>query len=150
MAIEKAGQVVVEGKASGFRQEVRVGRFALVGDEPSETGGTDAGPGPYDFLLIALGTCTSMTIGLVARRKGWPLESVRVTLRHDRIHAEDCANCETRRGMVDRIERDIELIGALDEGQRAHLFEVAKKCPVHRTLTSEIRIEDHPVEAAAP
>jgi putative redox protein len=132
--------VVVEGSAVGFRQEIRIGATSLVSDEPVEVGGTGAGPTPYDLLLAALGSCTSMTIAMYARRKGWPLEAVRVTLRHGRIHARDCEECETKVGKLDRIERDIELVGALDEAQRARLLEIAGKCPVHRTLTSEVVI----------
>lgn len=82
-----------------------------------------------------------MTLALYARRKGWPLEGVRVTLRHSRIHAVDCAECETKEGMLDRIERDIALTGALDPAQRARLLEMAERCPVHRTLTSEVSIK---------
>jgi uncharacterized OsmC-like protein len=97
-------------------------------------------------LLAALGSCTSMTIGLYARRKQWPLEAVRVRLRHAKIHAADCGDCETKGGMLDRIERDVELVGPLDEAQRARLFEIANQCPVHRTLRSEIAIRTRLVE----
>ncbi len=134
------GTVRVWGRANGFAQEISVGRHRLAGDEPLAVGGTDSGPAPYDFLLAALGSCTSMTIALYARRKQWPLESVTVSLRHFRIHAADCAECETREGMLDRIERDVELAGALTEEQRDKLLDIANKCPVHRTLTSEIVI----------
>ena len=103
-------------------------------------GGTDAAPGPYDYLLIALGACTSMTVGLYARRKQFPLEDITVSLRHSRIHAEDCETCETKAGMLDRIETVIELTGPLTVEQRAKLMEIASKCPVHRTLKSEIDI----------
>jgi putative redox protein len=133
-------EVVVDGAASGFAQDITVGRHRLNADEPLTAGGDDAGPNPYDFLLAALGSCTSMTIALYARRKQWPLESVRVRLRHSRVHATDCEDCETKAGMLDRIERDVELTGTLDETQRARLLEIADKCPVHRTLTSEIDI----------
>jgi putative redox protein len=133
-------EVVVEGSAAGFAQQVTVDGHRLLADEPRAVGGTDTGPGPYDLLLAALGACTSMTVALYARRKQWPLESVRVRLRHDRIHAADCADCETKQGMLDRIERDVELAGPLDAQQRARLLEIANKCPVHRTLTSEIVI----------
>jgi len=133
-------EVVVHGSAKGFAQEVAVGGHRLTADEPAAAGGTDSGPGPYDLLLAALGSCTSMTVGLYARRKQWPLEAVRVRLRHAKVHAADCEDCETKVGMLDRIERDIELVGPLDAEQRARLLDIANKCPVHRTLTSEIAI----------
>jgi uncharacterized OsmC-like protein len=134
-------EVIVRGDAAGFAQDISVGAHRLLSDEPVAFGGTDTGPGPYDLLLAALGSCTSMTIAMYARRKKWPLESVRVALRHDKIHAADCADCETREGKLDRIQREIELAGALDDEQRARLLEIANKCPVHRTLRSEIFIE---------
>jgi uncharacterized OsmC-like protein len=134
-------EVVVYGNARGFAQDIAVGGHGLVADEPTAAGGTDTGPGPYDLLLAALGSCTSMTIGLYARRKQWPLEAVRVRLRHSKIHAADCEACETKDARIDQIERDIELTGVLSEDQRARLLEIANKCPVHRTLTSEIHIQ---------
>jgi putative redox protein len=141
MADESAArEVIVEGPASGFRQEVYVGPHITVADEPASLGGTDAGLTPYDLVLAGLGACTSMTISMYARRKGWPLEAVRVRLRHSKIHAADCADCETRAGKLDQIEREIELTGELDEAQRDRLLEIANRCPVHRTLTSEIVI----------
>lgn len=133
--------VTVRGSASGFAQEVTVGRHRLSADEPVSAGGTDTGPNPYDLLLAALGSCTSMTIALYARRKGWPLEAVAVRLRHSRIHAADCASCETRDGLLDHIDREVELVGSLSEEQRQRLLAIAGKCPVHRTLTSEIDIQ---------
>jgi len=133
-------EVIVRGGAAGFAQEIVVGAHRLAADEPTSVGGTDTGPNPYDLLLASLGSCTSMTVALYARRKGWPLEGVTVRLRHSRIHAADCADCETREGMIDRIERDIELAGALTAEQRARLLEIAGRCPVHRTLVSEIDI----------
>ncbi len=135
------GWVVVGGPASGFAQEIASGAHRLRSDEPASAGGGDTGLSPYDLLLAALGSCTSMTIGMYARRKGWPLESVRVRLSHSKIHAEDCADCETKAGRVDRIEREIELVGDLSDEQRDRLLEIAGKCPVHRTLTSEVRID---------
>ena len=133
-------EVVVHGSARGFAQEVAVGDHRLTADEPTTVGGTDSGPGPYDLFLAALGSCTSITVGLYARRKEWPLESVIVRLRHSRIHAADCEDCEKKDGMLDRIECDVELHGALSEEQHTRLLEIANKCPVHRTLRSEIDI----------
>ena len=136
----KPADVVVRGSASGFLQEVVSGKHHLRADEPASSGGSDAGPGPYDYLLIALGVCTSMTVGLYARRKQWPLENITVSLRHSRIHAKDCEECETKEGMLDRIEVEVDLTGSLTPEQHAKLMEIAAKCPVHRTLTSEINI----------
>jgi uncharacterized OsmC-like protein len=138
--------VVVTGRADGLAQEIRIGRHRFTADEPVSSGGTDTGPDPYALLLCALGSCTSMTLALYARRKGWPLEDVTVELRHSKIHASDCADCETKGGYLDRIERDIELVGRLDQEQRQRLLEIANKCPVHRTLTSEVEIRTHLVE----
>lgn len=135
------GTVLVRGASGGFAQEVIAGRHRFSGDEPTAVGGTDMGPSPYQLLLAALGTCTSMTLGMYARRKQWPLEAVTVKLRHSRIHAADCADCESKHGLLDHIERRISLSGRLDEDQRQRLLEIANKCPVHRTLKSEIRIE---------
>jgi uncharacterized OsmC-like protein len=133
-------EAVVHGSAEGFRQEVTVAGHRLVVDEPRELGGSDTGPSPYDLLISALGACTSMTLSLYARRKQWPLESVTVRLRHSKIHAIDCADCDTKGGMLDGIERDVELHGDLSAEQRAQLLEIANKCPVHKTLRSEINI----------
>ncbi len=135
-----APDVIVRGTAAGFLQEVTSGKHQLQADEPVAAGGTDLSPGPYDYLLIALGTCTSMTVGLYARRKQFPLESITVSLFHSRIHAEDCTECETRTGLLDRIDLTLELTGPLTAGQHAKLIEIAGKCPVHRTLKSEIDI----------
>ncbi len=140
-----AAAVIVRGGASGFAQEIVAGSHRLTSDEPVAPGGTDAGPTPYDLLLAALGSCTSMTVAMYARRKGWPLEGVTVWLRHSRIHASDCADCETKEGMLDRIERDIRFAGPLTMEQRDRLREIADKCPVHRTLTSEIDIRTREV-----
>ena len=136
----KPADVVVRGDATGFLQEVVSGNHHLRADEPISVGGTDAAPGPYDYLLIALGVCTSMTVGLYARRKQFPLENITVSLRHARIHAQDCEDCETKEGMLDRIDTHLELTGPLTAGQRTKLIEIAGKCPVHRTLKSEIDI----------
>ena len=134
-------RIVVHGGPTGLEQKVEVGKHVLVADEPLDQGGGDAGPNPYDLLCAALGTCTSMTLSLYARRKAWPLEGVVVTLSHSKVHARDCEECETREGKVDRIDRSIQLLGALDDEQRQRLLEIANKCPVHRTLTSEIHIK---------
>ncbi len=140
MAQNEEGFVTVSGKASGFAQEITIGPHRLSGDEPISAGGTDTGPNPHDFLLTALGSCTSMTVGWYARRREWPLESVSVRLRHSKIHAADCANCDSKDGMLDRIEREIELTGTLTADQRAKLLDIANRCPVHKTLMSKIEI----------
>ncbi|MEY2529430.1 MAG: hypothetical protein QOJ05_1520 [Verrucomicrobiota bacterium] len=136
-----APDVIVRGNAREFLQEVVSGKHHLQADEPVSYGGGDIAPGPYDYLLIALGVCTSMTIGLYARRKEMPLEQITVSLRHSRIHAKDCEECETKGGMLDRIDAQIELTGSLSQEQHAKLLEIAGKCPVHRTLKSEIQIK---------
>jgi uncharacterized OsmC-like protein/fermentation-respiration switch protein FrsA (DUF1100 family) len=132
--------VVRETRNSKFQQTITTGPHRLLADEPVAAGGEDTGPGPYDFLLAGLGACTSMTMRMYADRKSLPLERVTVTLKHQKIHAEDCAECETKAGMLDQIDRVIAMEGALDAEQRKKLMEIADKCPVHRTLTSEIRI----------
>jgi len=132
--------VVRETRNSKFQQTITTGPHRLLADEPVAAGGEDTGPGPYDFLLAGLGACTSMTMRMYADRKSLPLERVTVTLKHQKIHAEDCAECETKAGMLDQIDRVIAIEGALDAEQRKKLMEIADKCPVHRTLTSEIRI----------
>lgn len=143
---DESSQVVVRGSGAGFAQEIAVGHHRLVSDEPEQVGGTGTGPSPYDFLLSALGSCTSMTVALYARRKQWPLEGVTVKLRHAKIYAADCEHCQTKVGMLDRIERDVEFHGELSEEQRGRLLDIANKCPVHRTLTSEIEIRTRLVQ----
>ena len=135
------GAVVVRGSAAGFSQSIEAGKHELKSDEPLGVGGTDTGPSPYELLLAALGSCTSMTVALYARRKQWPIEGVVVRLKHSRLHAPDCSDCETKETMLDKIEREIVLMGSLTEDQRTRLLEIANKCPVHRTLTSEIKID---------
>jgi putative redox protein len=137
------GTVVVAETGKGkFANAVSVGgRHSLLADEPAEHGGTDTGPSPYDYLLAGLGACKSMTMRLYADRKGIPMTRARVTLKHDKIHAEDCADCETKDGDIDRIAVEISIEGDMDEATRARIAEIAERCPVHRTLTHEIKIE---------
>ena len=137
----EVGTVLVRETGNGkFQQEVLSGPHRFLADEPVKVGGLDSGPGPYDLLLAGLGACTSMTLRLYAEHKKLPLERVSVRLMHNRIHAEDCLNCETKEGMVDRVDRNITMEGPLDAEQRKRLLEIADKCPVHRTLESEINI----------
>jgi putative redox protein len=139
-AASSEGTVTVTEAGSGtYTQQITAGHHRLVADEPRPIG-DDAGPTPYDLLLAALGACTSMTVRMYAERKGWPLERVRVTLRHSRIHAEDCADCETTKGWIGQIDRAIELSGDLDDDQRQRLLQIAERCPVHQTLTSEVHV----------
>jgi putative redox protein len=133
-------QVVVRGGPTGFTNSVELGRHQLVADEPKSVGGADLGPNPYDLLLAALGACKSMTLRMYANRKGWPLEGIEVRLDHSKIHAADCEECETEKGRLDRIETAIRVEGPLDEEQRARLVEISERCPVHRTLQSEVQI----------
>jgi putative redox protein len=136
-----AGSVIVTSKnGEPFEQIMLDGRHKLVADEPVAVGGRDAGPGPYELLLMALGSCTSMTVRLYAARKKWPLDQVIVRLRHEKVHAEDCADCEDKPKMLDRIDREIEFLGTLDEAQRDRLREIADRCPVHRTRTAKVDI----------
>jgi uncharacterized OsmC-like protein len=141
MAEETEPHVIVRGTAAGFAQEIEIGSHELFSDEPTSYGGADTGPSPYDLLLAALGACTSMTIGLYVRKRAWPLEKITVSLKHSKIHAQDCDDCETKEGRIDRIEMEIHLDGTLTDEQRAKLMEIAGKCPVHQTLTSEINIK---------
>jgi putative redox protein len=135
------GKVLVRETREGkFTNQVIVGRHVIRADEPVAAGGLDTGLSPYDLLCAALGACTAMTLRLYADLKGIALERVSVELKHDKIHAADCAECETREGKIDRIERLISLEGILDPAQRQKLLEIANKCPVHRTLHSEVVI----------
>jgi uncharacterized OsmC-like protein len=131
---------VRETRQGHFQQEVIAGAHRFFADEPQAIGGFDSGPSPYDLLLAGLGACTSMTLRLYAERKTLPLDQVTVRLSHCRNHAADCEQCETKEGMLDRIDRTITLKGDLDADARARLLEIADKCPVHRTLTSEVHI----------
>ena len=139
---------VIVRSLDNLRQEIAAGPHTLYADEPADSGGDDSGPDPYELLLGALGACTSMTLTLYARRKRWPLEHVEVRLSHRRDYAQDCANCPDTVAKIDIIERRITLRGALDEAQRARLLEIAEQCPVHRTLTGTIKVDDR-LEPAA-
>ncbi len=137
------GVVVVRGGAQGFVQEITAGRHQLVADEPAGAGGTDRGASPYDLLMAALGACMSMTIGLYARTREWPLETVVIRLTHSRVYAKDCLDCVVRDDtLLDRIDTAVQLSGALTLEQERKLMEVAHKCPVHRTLKSQIDIRE--------
>jgi putative redox protein len=137
---EPRAVIVTETREGKFQQSVTLGPHHLIGDEPVAAGGLDTGPSPYDLLLASLGTCTAMTLRLYADQKALPLTRVSVRLTHAKIYAADCESCETKEGKIDRIERTITLEGTLDAAQRARLLEIADKCPVHRTLTSEVDI----------
>ncbi len=141
-ALATGGTVVVASTGTGaFEQVLLDGRHTRIAEEPASAGGGAAGPGPYELLLMALGSCTSMTVHMYARRKNWPLEQVVVRLRHGKAYAEDCADCEKPAAMIDRIDRAIEFLGVLDAEQRSRLLQIANQCPVHRTLSSKIEIK---------
>ncbi len=123
-----------------LQHEATTGDQSIVLDEPKEVGGSGKGMNPYELLLAALGGCIAMTLRLYARRKEWPLEDVRVTLTHDKVHAKDCADCEHADGMLDVIRRKVEIKGNLTPEQHARLQEIASRCPVHRTLTGTIEV----------
>jgi uncharacterized OsmC-like protein len=131
---------VSETRGGRFLQRVRIGRHNLMADEPVAAGGNDAGPSPYDYLLAALGACTSMTMRLYAERKGINADRFSIRLSHRRIHAEDCADCDTKDGNIGEITRDITIGGNVPEAAQARLMEIADRCPVHQTLTHEIKI----------
>ena len=133
--------VVSETGNGQFAQEIIIGNHKLTADEPIINGGKDTGPSPYDFLLAALGTCTSMTLRMYAKLKKIPLEKIIIRLTHEKIHADDCSECESNDSKIDHIERLIELEGTITEEQRTQLLAIANKCPVHRTLTSKINIK---------
>jgi putative redox protein len=135
------GKQVIVGTGQGYRTEIKAGKHMLIADEPLSAGGTDTGPDPYALLLAGLGACTSITLRMYADHKQWPLENIVVRLSHRKIHAKDCEACDSDTGKIDLIERDIELSGPLDTTQQKRLLEIANKCPVHRTLTSETLVE---------
>lgn len=138
--LREADRAVTRTGEGTFHTDIAVRQHILVADEPSSVGGEDAGPTPYDYLIAGLGACTSMTLQMYAGRKEWPLEEARVSLKHRRVHAEDCKNCEAEE-RLDVVDREIELVGPLDDEQRARLMEIADRCPVHRTLEAGVRVE---------
>ena len=143
---EAPGFVVTRTSSEGFRTEVVASGHRFVADEPASVGGENAGPTPYDLVVAGLGACTGMTLQMYARRKGLPLDSVTVRLKHSRVHADDCETCETGAPRLDQITRDIALEGALSSDQRQRLLEIADRCPVHRTLTSDLQVVTRPDE----
>lgn len=147
----KPPDVVVNGTARDFFQQIVTGKHQLVADEPTDVElGADKGPGPYDYLLAALGSCTSMTIGWQARKRNIPLEGIKISLWQSRIHAKDCEDCLTKDGMIHQLDLEIELKGNLTPEQRSILMQAAARCPVHRTLTSEINIRTRDAGSASP
>lgn len=136
----EAGRVVVRGGREPYRVTVGSDDHVWIADEPESVGGKNAGPDPYELLLSSLGACKAITVRMYADRKGWPLHETRIRLAHSRIHTEDCEECETAEGKVDRIEVDVDVRGPLSDGQREKLLEISGKCPVHRTLDGEIEI----------
>ncbi|MHA7880202.1 MAG: OsmC family protein [Saccharospirillum sp.] len=136
-----AGSVLVTESTESLLRGLYTADHMLLADEPEDKGGTNLGPNPYDYLLMALGSCTSMTLRMYAEHKGLPVSNIEVTLKHERIHAEDCADCETKKGQLSRIERVIRYDGDLSPEQHQRFLQIADRCPVHRTLSAEIRID---------
>ncbi len=136
-------RVIVRGGRKGFQTEIIANGHRLIADEPIAVGGADTGPNPYDYLVAALGACTSMTLRVYADRRQWPLEAITIRLKHEKIHEQDCENCESEDRVIDQIDREIELSGPLDETQKRKLLEIANKCPVHRTLQSKITVRSY-------
>ena len=145
----KPTEVIVASARGGYAQTIRARRHTLAADEPVAAGGTDTGPDPYELLLASLGACTSMTVQMYAKQKGWPLTGVSVRLWHQKVHAQDCADCEQKTAYVDVIEKEVDVAGDLTAEQRARLLEIADRCPVHRTLTGEVKIRSRATPASA-
>lgn len=133
--------VLVKNTNERYRTELRTAGHYLIADEPAPAG-TNLGPNPYEYLLMALGSCTAMTVRMYADRKGWELHDVEVNLSQERVHAEDCQDCESKEGFVHAIEKEIRFVGNLSDDQRARLLEISARCPVHKTLEGEIRIRE--------
>ncbi|MFI4896679.1 MAG: OsmC family protein [Phycisphaerales bacterium JB059] len=143
---DAASGVVVDLGRAHYRTEIVAGGHTLIADEPEAMGGANAGPGPYELLLSALGACKAMTVRMYADHKGWGLERVVLSLRHDRRHPADCEDCDDPKAKIDHIDVEIQLMGDLDEAQRARLLEIADRCPVHRTITGDLRVNSALVE----
>lgn len=139
--------VTVKMTSDGYTSQVSTGSHELLADEPASVGGDDKGPSPYEFLLASLGACTTMTLRMYADRKDWPLPTVTVELNHYRVHAKDCEDCESEEGMVSRIDRRLTIEGEYTDEQRKRLVEIAEKCPVHKTLVGEVKIDTTLVDA---
>jgi uncharacterized OsmC-like protein len=135
--------VSVKSASPDFLENISVGQHDLQVDEPMSAGGQDAAPTPYELLLAALGACKVITVRMYAKRKGWPLQGVQLNLSHEKVHAEDCANCDSAGSLIDHIDVEVKLQGELSAEQRRILLAIAEKCPVHRTLTSQIQIRTH-------
>jgi putative redox protein len=140
-AIIPDNHVLVRTGRTGYQTEIIANGHRFIADEPIAVGGSGTGPNPYDYLVTALGACTSMTLRMYADRKNWPLDEIVVRLKHEKMHAADCHECETREGKIDVIERQIELVGPLDFAQKQRLVEIADRCPVHRMLHGEIVVK---------
>jgi len=133
-------EVVVTSGDEGFAQRVQARTHTLSADEPADVGGADTGPDPYELLLASVGSCSAITVQMYARRKEWPLEKVTVRLSHQKVHAEDCGDCEQETGTVDVIEKQVEVTGDLSDAQRTKLIEIADKCPVHRSIERGVKV----------
>ena len=132
--------VLVESASPDFLENISIGRHGLQADEPLSAGGQDGAPSPYELLLAALGACKVITLRMYAKRKGWPLQGVQLNLSHGKVHAEDCADCERAGSLIDQIDIEIKLRGELSAEQRRILLAIAEKCPIHRTLTTQVQI----------
>ena len=136
----REGEVVARTQIDGFRTDIQAGSHSLIADEPIDVGGTDLGPGPYDFLAAALASCTTMTLRMYANHKKLALRSATVRVSHGRVHAKDCIDCDQADGWIHEFQRELDLDGELSDEQRQRMLEIADRCPVHKTLHNEIRI----------